>query len=226
MQRTEQTQKPGVVGALSTILLAVLVGLFAGSLGAAFHYSLEKAFALHAAITSRFSDDPRIAVLVAASLGAVMAGAAYVLVRRFAPEAGGSGIQEIEGAMAGLRLIRWLRVMPVKFLGGVLAIGAGLVLGREGPTVHLGGCVGRMIGEKARASAETMNTLLAAGAAAGLSAAFGAPLASILFVMEEMRNRFSYTFVSIHAVALASLTDRQGHGRPGVRNGPLAADPA
>ncbi len=95
--------------------------------------------------------------------------------------------------------------MPVKFVGGVLAIGAGLVLGREGPTVHLGGCIGRTIGEKAKASAETMNTLLAAGAAAGLSAAFGAPFASILFVTKEMRNRFSYTFVSIHAVALASL---------------------
>ncbi len=110
MQRTEKSREPGTNGALSTILLSILVGLFAGSLGAAFHYSLENAFALHSAIAARFSDDPRIAVLVAASLGAVMAGAAFVLVRRFEPEASGRGIQKIKGAMAGLRPVRWLRV--------------------------------------------------------------------------------------------------------------------
>ena len=125
MQRTDQTRKAKVARALRTILLAVLVGLIAGSLGAAFHYCLEKAFALHAAIAARFSGEPQVAVLVAALLGAVMAGAAFLLVRRFAPEAGGSGIHEIEGAMAGLRSMRWWRVMPVKFVGGVLAIGAG-----------------------------------------------------------------------------------------------------
>ena len=195
-----------VGGALGTCLLAVLVGVIAGSLGSAFHYLLEKAFALHAAVAGLFPGDTGIAALATALLGAAMAGGAFALVRRFAPEAAGSGIQEIEGTLSGLRPVNWLRVIPVKFVGGVLAIGAGLVLGREGPTVHLGGCVGRMIGEKARAGRKTMNTLLAAGAAAGLSAAFGAPLASILFVTEEMRRRFHYSFLSLHAVALASIT--------------------
>ncbi len=153
MDEAGRGRNSAVAGVLGTCLLAVLVGVIAGSLGSAFHYLLEKAFALHAAVAGLFPGDTGIAALAAALLGA---------------------------AMAGLRPVRWLRVMPVKFVGGVLAIGAGLVLGREGPTVHLGGCVGRMIGEKARAGRETMNTLLAAGAAAGLSAAFGAPLAAIL----------------------------------------------
>jgi CIC family chloride channel protein len=121
---------------------------------------------------------------------------AVAIVRRFAPEAAGSGIQEIEGAMQGLRAVRWARVAIVKFVGGVLAIGAGLLLGREGPTVHMGGCVGRMIGEKKGADAHGMNTLLAAGAGAGLSAAFSAPVAGVIFVTEEMRRRFDYNFDS------------------------------
>ena len=135
-----------------------------------------------------------------------MVGLAALLVRRFAPEAAGSGIQEIEGIMSGLRPLRWRQLLPVKFVGGVLSMGAGLVLGREGPTIHLGGCVGQIVGEKANSNDDTMNTLLAAGATAGLSVAFSAPLGAILFMIEEMRRRFKYNFVSLHAVILASIT--------------------
>ncbi|WP_425400700.1 H(+)/Cl(-) exchange transporter ClcA [Aeoliella sp.] len=206
MSQTAESQQRSEVRALRIILLAFLVGLTAGALGAAFHYCLQQAFALHEAIAEKFAEQQGMAVLAAALCGAAMAGAAFVLVRRFAPETAGSGIQEIEGAVSGQRTVDWLRVLPVKFVGGVLAIGAGLVLGREGPTVHLGGSIGKMIGEKAKASPATIHILLASGAAAGLSVAFGAPLASILFVMEEMRGRFRYTFVSIHAVGVSSLT--------------------
>ena len=192
--------------ALRTYLLAIVIGLAVGTLGSAFHYCLEKVPDLHVRATSLFSGAATNPFLVAALLGAVMVGLAFFLVRHFAPEAAGSGIQEIEGAMAGLRTVRWQRVIPVKFVAGVLAMGSGLVLGREGPTIHLGGCIGGLIGEKTQSDTDTMNTLLAAGAAAGLSVAFSAPLGAILFVTEEMRRRFNYTFVSLHAVILASIS--------------------
>lgn len=198
---------PGVTikGALRIYLLATVIGLIVGTLGAAFRYSLDKALAMHEEIASQFSSSV-LATIVAALIGAAMVAVAFLLVRRFAPEAAGSGIQEVEGALGGLREIRWRRVLPVKFVSGVLAIGSGLVLGREGPTIHIGGCVSRMVGEKTRAAAETMNTLIAAGAAAGLSAAFSAPLAGVFFVTEEMQTRFKYTFVSLHAIVIASVT--------------------
>ncbi|MCC9608392.1 H(+)/Cl(-) exchange transporter ClcA [Blastopirellula sp. JC732] len=206
MKRNEEIHGGRLIGFPRAYLLALPVGLIAGSLGAAFHYCLDQAYAFHTAIAAQLGGETALSIVAASLIGAVMTVSAYWMVVRFAPEAGGSGIQEIEGAMAGLRTMRWVRVMIVKFVGGILAIGAGLVLGREGPTVHMGGCVGKWIGEKTNADPETMNTLLAAGAAAGLSAAFGAPLASILFVMEEMRNRFHFSFIAIHAVAIASLT--------------------
>ncbi len=118
-----------------------------------------------------------------------------------APEAGGSGIPEIEGALEELRPVRWWRVLPVKFIGGMGTLGAGMVLGREGPMVQLGGNIGRMVVDVFRLrSPEARHTLLATGAASGLSAAFNAPLAGILFIIEEMRPQFRYNLISIKAV--------------------------
>src|SRR5690606_41997939 len=76
-------------------------------------------------------------------------------------------------------------------------LGAGMVLGREGPTVQLGGNVGRMVGDLFRMrSAEARHTLLATGAAAGLSAAFNAPLAGILFI-DRKSTRLNSSHVKI-----------------------------
>ncbi|WP_348265755.1 chloride channel protein, partial [Salmonella enterica] len=70
--------------------------------------------------------------------------------------------------------------------------GAGMVLGREGPTVQMGGNLGRMVLDVfPMRSAEARHTLVATGAAAGVSAAFNAPLAGIVFIIEEMRRQFA-----------------------------------
>jgi len=99
------------------------------------------------------------------------------LVRRFAAEAGGSGIQEIEGYLAGVRPARWWRVLPVKFVGGLLALGSGMILGREGPTVQMGGNGGALVNDLLpKGDDNSAHALVAAGAAAGLTAAFNAPL--------------------------------------------------
>ncbi len=88
----------------------------------------------------------------------------------------------------------------MKFIGGMGTLGAGMVLGREGPTVQIGATRAHGAGCFRMRSAEARHTLLATGAAAGLSAAFNAPLAGILFIIEEMRPQFRYNLISIKAV--------------------------
>lgn len=129
-----------------------------------------------------------------------------LLVKRFAPEASGSGVQEIEGVLSEKRTLRWYRVLPVKFFGGIMALSAGMVTGREGPTIHMGGSIGEMLSKKFKIEPGFTHTFIAAGAAAGLSCAFNAPIAGILFIIEEMRPQFKYSFMSMQCVILASVT--------------------
>jgi chloride channel protein, CIC family len=112
------------------------------------------------------------------------------LTLRYAPEASGSGIPHLEAVLQRFRILEWKRVLPVKFIGGVLAIGSGLALGREGPTVQMGGAVGDAISRWLKVLPRERLTLISAGAGAGLAAAFNAPLSGLVFVLEEVRRDF------------------------------------
>lgn len=206
MEEGGESQRIELKTAMWIYLLALVIGVGVGTLGSAFHYCLDKVIDVYAVISTSFSGSAFLTILTAAIIGAAMVATAAVLVRKYAPETAGSGIQEVEGVMGELMTLRWRSVLPVKFIGGVLSMGAGLVLGREGPTIHLGGCVGQIVGEKANSDKHTLNTFLAAGATAGLSVAFSAPLGAILFMIEEVRPRFQYSFVALHAVIIASIT--------------------
>jgi CIC family chloride channel protein len=111
-------------------------------------------------------------------------------VRRFAPEASGSGVQHVEAVVHGEARPMRASVLPVKFIGGTLALGSGLALGREGPTVQMGATLGHVLARRFRLDATDGRALLAAGAGAGLAAAFNAPLAGAIFVFEELIRRF------------------------------------
>lgn len=112
------------------------------------------------------------------------------LVQAYAPEASGSGIPHLEAVLRRFREFRWKRVLPIKFIGGLLALGSGLVLGREGPTVQMGGAVGMGIASRMKVSYQESLILAAAGAGAGLAAAFNAPLSGVVFVLEELQRDF------------------------------------
>ncbi|QTL06175.1 H(+)/Cl(-) exchange transporter ClcA [Aquabacter sp. L1I39] len=184
--------------------IAILVGAGVGAIGTFFHIATTEA--AHWPTLVRDTVEGPFLLPGMAALAAIMVVASVWLVRTYCPEAAGSGVQEIEGAMEGLRQVRWRRILPVKFVGGVLALGSGLVVGREGPTIHMGASVAQACAEKFGLSLRDTRGLLAAGGAAGLAAAFNAPLAAILFVIEETRRQFPYGLRTYTAVILASVT--------------------
>ncbi len=148
-------------------------------------------------------DQPLIGfVLVVAGCAAAVALAAW-LVRRFSPYASGSGIPQVEAALTGDLPPAPPRLVPVKFAGGLLAIGAGMALGREGPSVQMGAVVAHIVGKWFRRSWPDMRTLLAAGAGAGLAVAFNAPIAGAVFVLEELVRRLE-TRIAIAAIGASS----------------------
>jgi len=126
------------------------------------------------------------------------------LVKKYAPETAGSGIQEIEGALDGVRPVRWRRVLPVKFIASICSLSSGLLLGREGPTVQIGANVGKMVEDVFKQPIEEDNPLISTGAAAGLASAFNAPFAGIIFVIEEMNGHFKFNFYSLAALMIGA----------------------
>lgn len=122
------------------------------------------------------------------SLGVILSTslAAGWLLSRFCPEAAGSGIPQMKVAFwKDFGFVRW-RVVWVKFLAGVLSVGGGTSLGREGPSVHLAGGLASNLAGWLGEPKQTRRLAAASGAAAGLAAAFNTPLAAITFVLEEI----------------------------------------
>ncbi len=188
--------------------LALAAGAITGIIGTAFKFGITSGYSLYVRLLTLGNRGSFRGWLLAALSGAAIVAAAAFLTQRFAPEAAGSGIQEIEGTLAGVRpRLRWVEVILVKFFGGLLAMSSGLVLGREGPTVAIGACVGAAL---ARFRPDTKdrneaNTLVSSGSAAGLAVAFNAPVGGILFVLEETRREFPVDLRSAQCVILATV---------------------
>jgi H+/Cl- antiporter ClcA len=124
---------------------------------------------------------------------------------KMVPMSTGSGIPQVKGILAGLlQTASWLKVIGAKFVGGLLGIGAGLSLGREGPSVQLGAAAGQGVSRLLRRPSIEEKYLLTSGAAAGLSAAFNAPLAGVVFALEELHKNFSP--VVLASTVAASVT--------------------
>jgi len=183
---------------------ALVVGLVAGLLASVFRLALQRSELARIAWLERLPALPGLAVALA--LGGLGGGIGVWLVRRLAPETSGSGIPHLKSVLLGEEQMKWWRVLPVKFAAGLAAIGGGLALGREGPTVQMGGATGLMVSGwfRVKPGEGERKALISAGAGAGLAAAFNAPLAGMIFVLEELQ--VSLTPVVFVAAFLAAVT--------------------
>lgn len=183
---------------------ALLVGLLAGLVAVLFRYGLERLDRLRGDLFLACHRLGPWAIALPIALCAAGSAGAVGLVRRFAPEASGSGIPQLKAVLHQLSGLRWRRLLAVKFGSGLLGIGSGLALGREGPTVQMGGALGEMVSRWLRVTARERQILISAGAGAGLAAAFNAPLAGVVFVLEELRRDFAPG--TLTAAFVASVT--------------------
>lgn len=103
----------------------------------------------------------------------------------------GSGIPQVEGEMIGELDPCWWKVLAAKLSGGLLSLGCGLSLGREGPSIQLGAMAAKGFSRLTKRVKTEEKILITCGASAGLSAAFNAPIAGVLFSLEEIHKNFS-----------------------------------
>ncbi len=136
------------------------------------------------------------------------------LTRRFAPETGGAGVPEVKTALARNDGSIRMRVSVIKFFASGLCIGLGGSVGREGPIVQIGASIASTLAQSFRLSPRNVKVLVAAGAAAGISATFRAPLAGVMFASEIILVSFaieSLTPIAIGAVVANVVQTRAGN---------------
>ncbi len=167
----------------------IIVGIFSGFLIVLYRIVLEKAEELRNFIfnlnISRYKLMPiwfLILIILAYIVGTLITNE---------PLISGSGIPQVEGVLAGKIRMKWLPVIIKKFIGGVISIGAGLSLGREGPSIQLGAAAGQGVSRIFKRFKFEEKYLITSGASAGLAAAFNAPLAGVMFALEEVHKHFS-----------------------------------
>lgn len=211
MDKSDTEAASEISGLLRILVVAAVSGALTGIIGGFFHSLLD---GTHHALINTLSfwrshpeSLPLPGWLLAAIVGATCLALARWLVR-FSPTAGGSGIQQVEAVMHGEARPSPLNALPIKFLGGILAIAPGSALGREGPTVHMASIIGSACGRAASLSRKDSFLLYTAVAGAGLSVAFNAPLAGVAFVLEEVAKTVTLRrlLVCMTAVSSATLT--------------------
>lgn len=176
-----------------------LIGVFAGSVTVLYRWMLGNTEGFLFKIINDIKGNPLKTAVWLAALGVI--GLFVSLVVKFEPMSSGSGIPQISGEIKGFFSPSWWRVIIAKLIGGASSVFAGLSLGREGPSVQFGGMAAKGVAKLTGADDKLTVKMIACGAGAGLAAAFNAPLAGVLFVLEEIIQRFDRQVLCMGFVA-------------------------
>lgn len=193
-------------GLLVLLLVGALAGIAVGIVGGSFHWLLMHGGQGFARILAEWRANGLFGLpgwIGAIALAALSVGLARWLIR-FAPSAAGSGVQHVEAVMRGHASPPPLRVLPIKYIGGLLSMVPGMALGREGPTIQMAAVIGTQCGKLFRLNRNDKFLLYTAVAGSGLSVAFNAPLAGAAFVIEEVARRVTLRRALVTLVAVAT----------------------
>ena len=171
------------------IAKSLAVGLAVGVVVSLFRlvivFAEDTAFSMYEFVSER----PALIAPLFILLALVGYGIGWLLKKQ--PLSGSSGIPQVKGQISGHFQTNWWQTLITKFFGSTVTMMGGLAMGREGPAVQLGGCVGQGIGERFATSPAERKALIASGAGAGLGAVLSAPLAGVMFAIEEIFKYFS-----------------------------------
>lgn len=190
------------------LAMTIVVGAACGLAAVAFHFAITFA---ERELIQRALDAPGRSWMawsvLSPALGGLVGG---VVLRYVVPGARGSGIPQVKVAYASRESVVPLRDAVGKFILASIQIGSGGSLGREGPTVQICAGVASALGRFAPISAQGRRRLLPVAAAAGIAAAFNAPIAAVTFTIEEVVSKLDQTVLSgvIVAAALAAVIER------------------
>ncbi|MDE6758616.1 MAG: ClC family H(+)/Cl(-) exchange transporter [Clostridia bacterium] len=168
-------------GGIAGILSGFLVGVF----NFVARYLIEYSGKIYQAVVDHLWAIPLF------FLGLAVLALSMALLHKFVPNVRGSGIPNVEGAIRGFLTFKWLRTLIGTVIGSYISFFAGLPLGSEGPSVQLSAMSAQGITELMKAKLTWRRYVMAGGAGAGIAVAFNAPLAGIVFAMEECHKRFS-----------------------------------
>ncbi len=204
------------------LVLTVLIGIVCGFAAVAFHVSIT--LASHELIDRAMAAPGRSWIgwtLFTPTAGAIVCG---VLLQYVVPQARGSGIPQVKVAFAVRDGRLRLRDSLGKFVLGAIQLGSGSSLGREGPTVQICAGVASFLGRVTGVSPKALRRLIPVGAAAGIAAAFNAPIAAVTFTIEEIVGNLDQAVLSgvIVAAALAAVIERSVLGEHPIFDLPQA----
>ena len=187
-------------------LEGALVGTATGAVVAALRFLLDEADIYRPLIFAQVDSLGKFFVAIGVM---ILIAAVLSKMIKFDAQVSGSGVPQVKGIVQGrARMVRPLRLLVVKFLATLMAIGAGMSLGRAGISVQFGAAVGKCFTKILHANNNNppKNLLLMAGAGAGLAAIFNAPLAGVFFCIEELRKRFSPEMLTVTVTAAVTAS--------------------
>ncbi|GHV76992.1 voltage-gated chloride channel [Spirochaetia bacterium] len=176
---------------LAVVLESILIGFMVGLVIVLFRVLLGRANTLRAWLYGTFLPGKPWYWIAGLILALCLIGLFLGWAAKVRPMIRGSGIPQIKGALIRELSFDWGPELPLKFVTSVLGLGAGLSLGHEGPSVLIGAYVGMGMLTLFRRPHRERRILFSAASAAGISAAFNAPLTGMFFIMEEMQSSFS-----------------------------------
>ena len=189
----------GKTESIYLIIRGLEVGVASGLVCVLYRYALQFAESGLMSVLEFVKGSPEKIALWLVLLAALGVFVSYI--NKLEPDAAGSGIPQVSGEIRGYFSLKWWRVILAKLIGGTASVFGGLSLGREGPSVQLGGMAAKGVSRLTKSDKTTELRMISCGAGAGMAAAFNAPIAGTMFVLEELHRSFDKALLTMGIVS-------------------------